>query len=96
MIETPTGVPGGFPGRIPWSKTDQEGGGREVPALAWAAKVLEVWLQAAYSNMRAGLSDRSSAGDIEGSVSGRGRDHIVEICSESGLWVCQFWNTQSV
>ncbi len=47
MVENLTVVPGGYIYRIPWSKTDQEGVGREVPVLGRAAKALEAWLQAA-------------------------------------------------
>ncbi len=47
QLENLTTVPGGFIYRIPWSKTDQQGAGREVPVLGRAAEGLQAWLEAA-------------------------------------------------
>ncbi len=46
-VENLSPVPGGFLYRIPWSKTDQQGAGREVPVLGRAAVALQAWLEAA-------------------------------------------------
>lgn len=46
-VENLTTVPGGFLYRIPLSKTDQQGVGREVPVLGRAAVALQAWLEAA-------------------------------------------------
>jgi len=46
-VENLSTVPGGFLYRIPWSKTDQQGVGREVPVLGRAAVALQAWLEAA-------------------------------------------------
>ena len=40
-------VPGGFLYRIPWSKTDQAGVGREVPVLGRAGSALKAWIEMA-------------------------------------------------
>jgi len=47
QVENLSTVPGGFLYRIPWSKTDQQGSGREVPVLGRAAVALRAWLEAA-------------------------------------------------
>lgn len=46
-LENLKSVPGGYIYRIPWSKTDQEGAGREVPVLGRAGVALKLWLEAA-------------------------------------------------
>lgn len=46
-VENLSAVPGGFLYRISWSKTDQQGAGREVPVLGRAAMALQAWLETA-------------------------------------------------
>lgn len=86
MVENLATVPGGYLYRIPWSKTDQEGIGREVPVLGRAAKALGVWLQAACID--AGLIFRaiSPAGDMERKLSARGVNRVVKrLASKAGF-----------
>jgi integrase len=78
VVENLTVVPGGFLYRIPWSKTDQEGVGREVPVLGRAAKALENWLKAASLDAGAIFRAISPAGVIEGRLSARGINRIVK------------------
>jgi len=77
-VENLTAVPGGYLYRIPWSKTDQEGVGREVPVLGRAAKALEAWLQAACIDAGPIFRAISPAGDIKGRLSARGINRIVK------------------
>jgi integrase len=78
MVENLTVVPGGFLYRIPWSKTDQEGIGREVPVLGRAAKALEAWLKAASIDAGAIFRAISPDGDIKGRLSARGINRVVK------------------
>ena len=47
QIENLSTVLGGFLYRLPWSKTDQQGVGREVPVLGRAAVALQAWIDSA-------------------------------------------------
>lgn len=78
VVENLTVVPGGYLYRIPWSKTDQEGVGREVPVLGRAAKAVGVWLQAAYIDVGPIFRAISPAGNIEGKLSARGINRVVK------------------
>jgi len=46
-MENLTIAPGGYIYRIPWSKTNEAGVGREVPVLGRAGSALKVWLEMA-------------------------------------------------
>ncbi|WP_428569383.1 MAG: site-specific integrase [Solidesulfovibrio sp. DCME] len=86
VVENLTVVPGGFLYHIPWSKTDQEGVGREVPVLGRAAKALEAWLQAACIDAGAIFRAVSPAGEIEGRLSARGINRVVKkLAASAGL-----------
>ena len=78
MVENLTLVPGGYLYRIPWSKTDQEGVGREVPVLGRAAKALGAWLQAACIDVGPIFRAISPAGVIDGKLSSRGINRVVK------------------
>ena len=85
-VENLTVVPGGYLYRIPRSKTDQEGVGREVPVLGRAAKALEAWLNAA--GISAGSIFRSVArdGQVGDRLSARGINRIVKsLARKAGL-----------
>lgn len=85
-VENLTVVPGGYLYRIPWSKTDQEGIGREVPVLGRAARALEAWLQAACIDAGPIFRAISPAGDIEGRLSARGINRVVKrLATSAGL-----------
>ncbi|WP_211922178.1 site-specific integrase [Desulfolutivibrio sulfodismutans] len=77
-VENLTVVPGGYLYRIPWSKTDQKGAGRDVPVLGRAARALTLWLAAA--SIREGCLFRAIArdGTVAESLSGRGVARIVK------------------
>lgn len=77
-VENLTVVPGGYLYRIPWSKTDQEGVGREVPVLGRAAKALDVWLQSACIGGGPIFRAVSPAGDIREKLSARGINRVVK------------------
>lgn len=85
-VENLTVVPGGFLYRISWSKTDQEGVGREVPVLGRAASALETWLNGA--GISAGAIFRSIArnGQVGDRLSARGINRIVKsLARKAGL-----------
>jgi len=77
-IENLTAVPGGYLYRIPWSKTDQECAGRDVPVLGRAARALTQWLETAA--IREGYLFRGITRDgiVAESLSDRGVARIVK------------------
>jgi len=78
QLENLSTVPGGFIYRIPWSKTDQQGVGREVPVLGRAAVALQAWLEAA--GIVAGNLFRAvdRSGSVGAKLSGKAIARIVK------------------
>lgn len=77
-VENLKSVPGGYLYRIPWSKTDQEGAGREVPVLGRAGTALGLWIEAA--SLDGGYLFRAVGkdGEVKKKLSARGVARIVK------------------
>jgi len=77
-VENLTTVPGGYLYRIPWSKTDQEGAGRDVPVIGRAARALTLWLNAAAIQDGHMFRAITRDGTVAESLSARGVARIVK------------------